>query len=201
MRKASYDTYDQAKCSERFRKMARFNVWQTPTLTLRQRLDLIGLDKLATDPQLRHVPGDLRKTWIDPRQEAREASPATLEHFKQDYAHHQKLVGLMVRSGVAILAGTDTGDAFVLPGFALHDELELLVDAGLSPLQALQAATIQPARYLSVDNSFGSINRGKMADLVLLDADPLIDIRNTRRIARVIVDGIPYLPRQLLTPK
>jgi imidazolonepropionase-like amidohydrolase len=91
--------------------------------------------------------------------------------------------------GVGVLAGTDTGDPYVVPGFALHDEMESLVEAGLTPLQALNAATINPARYFNVDTSRGTIEKGKLASLVLLDADPLADIRNTRRIAAVIVNG------------
>jgi imidazolonepropionase-like amidohydrolase len=88
-----------------------------------------------------------------------------------------------------ILAGTDTGDSYVLPGFTLHSELALLVQAGLTPLEALQSATINPARYFQIQGTTGSIERGKTADMVLLDGDPLNDIRNTTRIAAVVVRG------------
>jgi len=93
------------------------------------------------------------------------------------------------RAGVPIGAGTDTPIAYALPGYSLHNELEVLVAAGLTPLEALRSATIVPARFFSLDDSMGSIAPGMKADLVLLDANPLEDIRNTRRIHRVIARG------------
>ena len=87
------------------------------------------------------------------------------------------------------MAGTDVLNPFVFPGFSLHDELALLVDAGLTALEALQAATRNPAVFLNTIDSLGTIERGKLADLVLLDADPLADIRNTTRIRAVVLDG------------
>jgi imidazolonepropionase-like amidohydrolase len=103
----------------------------------------------------------------------------------------------MHRAGVPLLAGSDIGNPFVFPGFSLHDELELFVQAGLSPLEALQAATLNPARYLGLTGSLGTIEEGKLADLVLLDANPLEDIGHTRRIAAVVTNG-RYLPRDVL---
>ncbi|MGD0303014.1 MAG: amidohydrolase family protein [Bryobacteraceae bacterium] len=96
---------------------------------------------------------------------------------------HEKLLD-MLRAGVVILAGTDGGK----PGESLHDELELLVAAGLTPAQALRSATLEPARYLDA-LSLGTVEEGKTADLVILDTDPLADIRNTRKIAAVILGG------------
>jgi len=77
----------------------------------------------------------------------------------------------------------------VYPGYALHDELERLVDSGLAPAEALRAATLAPAMFLGIDHESGTVAAGKRADLVLLDADPLRDIRNTRRIDAVVLDG------------
>jgi imidazolonepropionase-like amidohydrolase len=95
----------------------------------------------------------------------------------------------MARAGVEILTGTDTGDPYVLPGFALHDELALLVGAGLTPLEALRAATLTPARYFGLEGTLGAIEAGKTANLVMLDANPLDDIANTRKIASVVLQG------------
>jgi imidazolonepropionase-like amidohydrolase len=95
------------------------------------------------------------------------------------------------------MAGTDALNPFCFPGFSLHDELELLVHAGLSPMQALQAATRNPAEYLDDLDRTGTITQGKRADLVMLDADPLVDIRNTRRINAVVAAGA-LLPRHRL---
>jgi imidazolonepropionase-like amidohydrolase len=95
----------------------------------------------------------------------------------------------MRRAGVLLLAGTDTGNPFCFPGFSLHDELALLVNAGLTPTESLRAATLNPAQFLGLDQTLGTIERGKLADLVLLDANPLEDIRNTQRIDAVIMNG------------
>ncbi len=99
------------------------------------------------------------------------------------------LVGAMHRAGVGIMAGTDVGNAYIYAGFSLHDELVLLVKAGLTPMEALQSATRNPAKYLGLQDSVGTIGKGKLADLVLLDANPLKDISNTQRIAAVVING------------
>ena len=99
------------------------------------------------------------------------------------------LVGALHREGATILAGTDSFDAFCLPGVALHQELENLVAAGLTPYEALESATSAPARFLARGHRQGTLERGKRAEMLLLDADPLADIRNTRRIAAVITGG------------
>src|SRR5262249_39079137 len=95
----------------------------------------------------------------------------------------------MRKGGVKILAGTDTAAPFVFPGFSLHEELELLVKARLTPMEALQAATRNPAEFLGRLDSQGTIARGKNADLVLLDANPLDDIHNSQKISAVILRG------------
>jgi imidazolonepropionase-like amidohydrolase len=98
-------------------------------------------------------------------------------------------VRAMQMARVAIMAGTDTGDPYTYPGFTLHEELGLLVEAGLTPMQALQAATLAPAKYLGMLDSIGTVEKGKIADLVLLDANPLDSISNTQKIAAVIIGG------------
>lgn len=193
------ETYDEKKAASLFQRFIRFDVWQVPSLTLRERMALIGLDHLTTDPRLKYIPAAVRKTWMqeDPRDELSKTSAADLERGKRDFARCLELVGAMRRAGVPMLAGTDTGDPFVLPGFALHDELALLVRAGMKPLEALQSATRNPARFLGMEATLGTIQKGKIADLVLLLANPLDDIRNTRQIATVIVRGKPF-PRERL---
>jgi imidazolonepropionase-like amidohydrolase len=95
-------------------------------------------------------------------------------------------------AGVKFMAGTDGPDPYVFPGFSLHDELEWLVKSGFTPLQALQAATINPALFLAKLDKYGVAETGHTADLVLLDANPLQDIRNTRKIFGVVVGGRYY---------
>ncbi|HEY0229835.1 MAG TPA: amidohydrolase family protein, partial [Dokdonella sp.] len=101
----------------------------------------------------------------------------------------RRIVSAFHRSGVTILAGTDAPMPGIYPGFALQEELELLVAAGLTPTQALRSATLAPVQFLGMSSTAGSVATGKMADLVLLDADPMRDIRNTRRIDAVLLGG------------
>ena len=103
----------------------------------------------------------------------------------------------MHQSGVPILAGTDLGNPFIYAGFSLHDELELLVQAGLSPFEALKTATVNPAKYLGLEKSLGTVENGKLADLILLDANPLLNISNTGKINSVVANG-RYLDRKTL---
>jgi hypothetical protein len=189
VRQRTYDTFSESKCVELFRRMARFGVWQTPTLTLRQRLAFIGVEHLAADVRAKSVPKAVRESWKDPTEIAKNVSPAVLERLRADYDFHSRIVGLMNRNRVDLLAGTDTGDDYVVPGAAVHDELALMVDAGLAPADALRAATWNAARYFNLELTHGTIERGKTADLVILDADPLTDIRNTKRIRAVVVRG------------
>jgi len=107
------------------------------------------------------------------------------------------LVGRFQKAGVGILAGTDDINPYVVPGFSLHDELVLLVESGLTPMQALQAATLNPAKFFNQLDSLGTVEKGKFADLVLLNANPLEDIRNTTKISAVVVKG-RFLDRQEL---
>jgi hypothetical protein len=194
-----YQTYDEPKAAGLFRRFVRFEVWQVPTLTLRERMSLIGVDQLTTDARQKYIPAAIRKTWThdDPREDLKKASAADLERGKRDFARCLELVGAMRRAGVPMLAGTDTGDPFVLPGFALHDELALLVRAGMTPLEAIQSATRNPARFLGMEGTLGTIQKGKIADMVPLQANPLDDIRNTRQITTVILRGKPFTRERL----
>src|SRR4029077_6670668 len=118
--------------------------------------------------------------------------PRTPEDFvfaKREFQKELEVVGAMQRAGVGILAGTDNPNPFCMPGFSMHDELALLVRAGLTPMEALRAATLNAARFLGTENDFGTVEKGKVADLVLLQANPLDDISNSKKIAAVIYDG------------
>ena len=137
------------------------------------------------------LPASLRDWWSKNRSAT--ASIGGQELFASKLSLTQK----MHTSGVLFLAGTDSPNPSILPGFALHDELRLLVSAGFNPMEAIQAATLNPARYLGRERDIGTIETGKLADLVLLDANPLDDISNTQKIRAVIVNG-RYLNRETL---
>jgi hypothetical protein len=197
VRDRTYATFNPTIAREVFRQMARYDVWQTPTLTLRRRLSLMGLEELTSARELQYVPAAVRSGWKNPLEELKKATPEQMENFREDYEFHRRLISYIRSAGAGILAGTDTGDAYVVPGYALHDELSLLVEAGLAPSEALASATVQPARYFGIEDAYGTVERGRVASLVLLDGNPLDDIRNTRRIAAVIQKG-RLLPRKCL---
>jgi len=116
---------------------------------------------------------------------------------KKVFSKKLEIVGPMRRAGVKFIAGTDLGNPYCFPGFSLHDELGLLVKAGLTPMEALQAATYNAAEFLGMKDSLGTVEAGKIADLVILEADPIVDIGNTRKIDAVVVNG-KYYPKPAL---
>jgi hypothetical protein len=157
------------------------NTWHCPTLTVHTS-SYRDLDEVANDPRRRFFSADvLRKSKY---YEQRPASTSTKKRFEQ----YLVAVKAMNDANVGLLAGTDT-PLGSLPGFALHTELELLVRAGLKPAEALRAATLNPARCFQREKDLGTVTAGKLADLVLLDANPLELIRNTTRITAVMVNG------------
>jgi len=119
--------------------------------------------------------------------------PDRAEKFKPVFRDMEKIVRLLHDRGITIVAGTDMG----FPGFSVDRELELYVEAGLTPLEALRTATIIPARVMKKDDVTGSIEPGKQADLIIVDGDPLTQIRDLRKVRTVIKDGVVYQPQQL----
>ena len=109
-----------------------------------------------------------------------------------------EVVQLLHKAGVPFLAGTDTpSGVYIFTGFSLHEELQRFVAAGFTPLEALQTATLNPARFFHMEDELGTVEKGKFADLVFLDANPLEDIHNTQRVAGVIVNGRFYSKNDL----
>jgi imidazolonepropionase-like amidohydrolase len=148
----------------------------------------------SDDPRLRYVTAAMRQQLLpETNVYFRSLTEEEEGGLRDHYLRTRELVSEMHRAGVAILAGTDTS----LPGFSLHDELAELVESGLSPLEALQAATVLSAKFFGKLDSMGTIAKGKVADLVLLDADPLQDVNGVRRISGVVTDG-RWLPRSKL---
>jgi len=183
-------TYSPEKAEILFGEMKKNQTWQCPTLTVLRSWAYSDTPSFTNDPRLKYIPRDIASSW-DPKADiflkAMTADDWALS--KRVFSKELEIVGAMHRAGVQILAGTDTLNPFCLPGFSLHDELGLLVQSGLTPMQALQAATLNPAHFLGRDKDFGTIARDKIADLVLLDANPLDDIGNTRTISAVVFSG------------
>jgi imidazolonepropionase-like amidohydrolase len=189
-------TYDPKKAWDLFVHLSDRGTRLVPALIWLQasaNLDNLGLRNpgLKDDRRLKYVPAEVRRSW-DEGQFSRGVSPAQLAEAKKVAARDVELVNAMHRAGVQFMAGTDSPAPYVIPGFSLHQELEWLVKSGFTPAQALQAATIDPAIFLVNLDKYGVIEKGHIADLVLLNANPLEDIRNTQKIAAVVFGGKYY---------
>jgi len=182
-------TYSEKKEAELFSRFVKNSTWVCPTLMVWHGLLFHDEEDIANDPRLKYIPlftkswwkNDVDTTWLIGE------GRADLKKLDEKYL---EIVGAMRRAGVGLLAGTDGPTApYSFPGSGLHDELVVFVQAGLSPMQALQTATYNAAKCMGMLDSMGTIEQGKIADLVLLDANPLQDISNTRRITTVVVGG------------
>ncbi len=192
--------YDPMREQQIIRLIAADHVWQCPTLFWERGQWLVDSIDFHKDPDIAFAP----RTWVSslwPSMQKEIAASldtdplATRERFVQ---HELGIVHRLQAAGVPFLAGTDTpAGVDVLPGISLHLELERFVAAGFTPLQALQTATLNPAIFLHRTADLGTVEPHKLADLVLLDSNPLKDIRNTRTVSAVILDG-QYFSREQL---
>jgi imidazolonepropionase-like amidohydrolase len=178
--------------------LAKRRVPVDPTLVVFKNMLLLSdLEEVRKHPDNTRVPDRLRVYW-DGYQRGQGLAPGTRERRRKEFEKYQELVGLLHKAGVPLLVGTDAPEPYCPPGYALHQEMELMVASGLPPAAVLQAATINNARALRQQDRLGSVAAGKAADLVILDADPTADIRNARKVARVIRGGIACDPVELL---
>ena len=167
------------------------NTWLNPTLIaiVKVRDQVQSLDSIALMETLKYVHPLLQDKWLTSNNYNKHSSPEFLNYLNSIITFHKEMIVAFKKAGVPIVAGTDAGVSGVITGFALHDELELLVDAGLTNEETLISATRLPAEWLGIDKEVGTVEIGKYADLVLLDANPLEDIKNTRTINGVFVNG------------
>jgi imidazolonepropionase-like amidohydrolase len=184
-------TQDQQRCDSLTKLLAQHQIWQVPTLAWQRGGTFLDQRDLKHQPLDKYVPAYWRDvTW---RRFTDEMMPDLLRDplaLRQEYfTRNLQMVGALHHAGVPFMAGTDTAPGvYIIPGFSLHDELANFVEAGFTPMEALQTATSNPAKFLGREG-LGSVEPGKIADLVLLNANPLEDIRNTQKISAVIVDG------------
>lgn len=190
------ESYDEDRCHKAVRGLAAHGGWQTPTLMAGMRWPGVHNDSVVQDSRLAYLPTSVELEW----KEKRSTYVAAISESDQREFHKLllRLVSVLHSENIGLLAGTDAaGASFSYPGFSLHDELNHLVNAGLSPVEALRTATMEPARYFGMDDSIGVIEEGMLADLVLIDANPLEDITNTQKIHAVMANG-RYFDRQAL---
>ena len=180
-----------------FKAIAKKGAWHTPTLVVAQSSLLRPEMAAKPDERRKYIAAITKEHWEKNNPVPQNVSEEDMAERKKALEKLFEIVGKMRRAGVSILAGTDPPTRDVFPGFSLHDELGLLVRAGLTPLEAIQAATLNAAKCLGLSDSYGTVEKGKFADLVLLEADPLAAIANTQKIAAVIVAG-KFLPEAAL---
>jgi len=193
----SLDTFNEEKAARLYSLFARNGTYHCPTLVIHRAWGSLAHPALFTDARLRYVPVKQRSSvnsYLDAVRSWPAERKAIVERLFQS---RLRMVREMQRAGVELLAGTDTAYGYPVGGFALHDELSLFVQAGLTPMEALRTATYNPAKYLGLLDALGTVEKGKVAHLVLLEANPLDDISNTQRINAVIMNG-RYLPKEEL---
>src|SRR6202521_1546458 len=190
-------TYDPARAKALIALMAKNQTWQVPTLVWERGQWLVDDIDLSHDPLIKYAPRSWKdRTWpmfVSDIKKDMDTDPLPVR--KKFVQMELDMTLAMFRAGVPFMAGTDTAaGVHIFPGFSLHQELVLFQRAGLTPMQALQTATLNPAKFMGRTADMGTVEKGKLADLVLLDANPLEDIANTQKIRGVVLAG-RYLDR------
>ena len=179
---------DESKLPALVAATRKAGTWMVPTQSLLEHwLNPDDPNAMAKWPEMKHVPAEQLQKWIE--QKTSMTSQASAEDRRKFLELRRRILKALFDGGVPIALGSDAPQTWNVPGFSAHRELKMLVTAGLTPFQALQSGTINVARYFGTDSSAGTVAKGKRADLVLLDANPLQDIGNSSRIAGVMVNG------------
>src|SRR5216683_8358509 len=193
-------TYDAVRAAALAEMLAKNQTWQCPTLVWERGGNLIDVSDFSKDERVRYVPASWKnKTWKRFTEEiAQGYGTDDLAIRKRFVEKELEVVGMLHKAGVPFLSGTDTpAGVHIFPGYSLHEELQRFVAAGFTPLEALQTATINPARFFGMEEQAGTVEIGKFADLVLLSANPVEDVANTQKIAAVIANGRYYRRAEL----
>jgi len=179
--------YDPQRAQEVLDVLAKNDTWQIPTLALATGYTERPFASPEWQETFKYLPQAIERSWKNEIEQLLATEPTP---FNKKYTQwFTNMVGQVHRTGIEIMAGTDCPIDYLTPGRSLHEELEVLVKAGLSPLEALQTATINPAQYFHLENELGSVKETMWADLLILDANPLINIKNTQKIDAVIKQG------------
>jgi len=184
-------------CARLLEVLRLHNTWLVPTLVVLRVKAILQDSSLVQDQRLGTMPALVRNAWDAIRVGKQDRTPVYWREKRARFFGELALTGAAWRDSVPLLAGTDAGALYTYPGSSLHDELVQLVRAGLTPAAALRSATLAPAEFLGAADSLGTVAVGKVADLVLLGADPLADIGNTRAIEAVVLRGRLFRRPQL----
>lgn len=187
---AMLDHFSQQRADETYRLLAKNNTFLTPTLITQHSLTFIDDLNAQPDPRMQYVSAEELQWWKPENgMLTKYRTPEYIATRKREYAKMLEEIPHAQALGVRFLAGTDITIPYTYPGFSLHDELKLFVEAGLTPMQALETATTNPAQLLGLSKTWGRVAPGYIANLVLLNADPLADISNTQKIDSVVLNG------------
>jgi len=182
------NNYNEDVCSESLKAIKSVNSFYVPTLLTVKIPAFITQSPNKIKLAQRYIPNETLWSWQYEFNHY-DKNPSIVNKYQQFYLHTLKITGLAHKLGVNIMLGTDANDTYVIPGFSAHEELSELVKSGFTPLEAIKAATIIPARFLKLEEKYGSVNIGKFSDLLLLDSNPLTDITNTRNINTILYNG------------
>jgi len=189
------ENFDSRKFDELCEELANSKTWLCPTLSVLKNTST-KLDKgFLVEDKLEYIPLHIRQSWIGSN---RDKSEEFYEVFERLFDLQTSLLGRMSERGVKILAGTDFPNPFCYPGFGLHEELVLMNNAGMSTLEVLRSATYYPAIFMQKEDLFGQVSEGKTASVIILNENPLKDIRNTQRIEAVFLRG-KYINKEELS--
>jgi imidazolonepropionase-like amidohydrolase len=178
--------------AQQFAQLLKENgTWLCPTLTTIVWIarQVRSMDELKASPTLQYMHPLLQSKWLTANRYNKMSNPATIAKFEKFVKFNAILVKACKEAGVPIVLGTDASTSGVVEGFSVHDEIELLAAAGLTPEEVLISATRLPATWLGIESEVGTVEVGKKADLILLEANPLNDLKNTRKISGVFVNG------------
>ena len=181
------ENYDEKKAQEILDVLAQNQTWQIPTLAINTASTKRFFLAPEWQESYEYLPDSIEQRW---KTNVEALMGREVSDFSRKYAKWKlDMVTKIYHTGIDIMAGTDCPILYLTPGISLHQELALLVEAGLSPLDAIKTATLNPARYFNLENELGSIKENMWADLVILDANPLENINNTKRINAVFKQG------------
>jgi imidazolonepropionase-like amidohydrolase len=184
------DKADQRRIPEIVAATKAAGVWNVPTQSLIEHMaGEASPDDLAARPEMRYMPAATVQQWLQQARNIRRQAYAEAGLAPRYLEFRKRMVRALHEGGAGLLLGSDAPQVFNVPGFSLQHEMRMLVDCGLTPYQVLAAGTRQPAVYFDAQQEFGTVAPGRRADLMLLDANPLADIRNTAKIAGVMARG------------
>ena len=192
------DSFSENKCLQLARTFVKHNTWQVPTLIRLDTMQSADQDRFTKHPDLRFVPGSVRAFWNEVGQKfAAIMTTESRDTLRQLIQLELKMTKIFDDNGVKMLAGSDYGGGWVIPGVSLHQEFDLLSNAGLSPLKILQMTTLLPAEFLGRETTMGTVKPGMKANLVLLSGNPIEDAHNLHNIEGVVREGRFYTQSDL----